>query len=223
MIRILIADDHPLIRDALRACIEDEADMLIVAEVETGQNVILKAQELELDVIILDLYLPDLDGISVLKQILAINPEFHVLFFTSSTEDDKVALAIQSGALGYLIKDSQRAEIIAAIRDVSQGRSYLSSTVAAKLANGLRQQRASTPQSTRDRLTNREEDILALVGQGASNLEIASQLNISETTVRTHIHNILQKMGLENRAQLVMHILRQKTKKDNTSPLPGRG
>lgn len=213
MIRILTADDHPLMRDALRICIEDESDMQIVAEVETGRDAISKAREIDPDVTILDLYLPDQDGISVLQQILAADPEARVLFFTSSSEDDRIAQAIQSGALGYLIKDSQRSEILAAIRDVSQGRSYLSPTVAGKLANSLRQRHANSLQASVERLTQREEDILALVGEGASNLDIARRLNIGETTVRTHIHNILQKMGLENRSQLLMHILRQKTRR----------
>lgn len=211
-IRVLIADDHPLLRNALRSCIEDEPDLMIVAEVENGQDAIRHVIALNPDVAVIDLFMPVVDGIQVVTQILRVNPAAHLMIFTSSTEEDRVAEAIQAGALGYLIKDSGRDEILKAIREVSHGRSYLSPVVAVHLANHLRQKRLTDSQPNMDALTPREIFILNLVGEGASNPDIARQLQIGETTVRTHIHNILQKMGLENRAQLLMAILKQKSK-----------
>ncbi len=218
MIRILTADDHPLIRDALRVCIEDEADMEIVAEVVNGRDAIRAAQEHSPDVSILDLYLPDMDGIQVLENILKVQPAARVLFFTSSQEEAKVAQAIQSGALGYLLKDSQREEILRAIREVSQGRSYLSASAAGKLASSLRQNRGAGASALIEPLTQREEEILRLIEEGSSNPQIAAHLHISETTVRTHISHILQKMGLENRSQLLMQLLQRKSSPGRTGP-----
>jgi DNA-binding NarL/FixJ family response regulator len=210
MIYVLIADDHPLMRDALKACLEDEPDIMVAAEVVNGNEALQAARRLPLDVIILDLYLPDIDGIHVLQAILEDKPEARILVFTSSTDEDKIAQAIQSGALGYLIKDSPREELLHAIREVSQGHSYLSAVVAGKLASVLRQKRAANVSSVLEPLTQREENILALVRSGASNTAISRALNISETTVSTHIYHILQKMGLKNRSELLMYLLQQR-------------
>lgn len=212
MVNVLIADDHPLMRDALQACFEDEPDITVIAEAINGQNAVQAALTLHPDVIILDLYLPDMDGIRVLQTIIKAQPEAHILIFTSSTDEDKVAQAIQAGALGYLIKDSPRDEILQAIRDVSQGRSYLSTNVAGKLANQLRQRRSLHVKDNFEPLTQREEDILAYISTGASNADISRNLNIGETTVRTHIAHILQKMELKNRSELLMVLLQQKRK-----------
>lgn len=224
MIRVLIADDHPLMRDALRACLEDEPDIEIAAEVTNGQDAVQTALELFPEVMMIDLYLPDRDGIQVTRDILTVRPDAHIMIFTSSTDEDKVAQAIQAGALGYLIKDSPRSEILQAIHEISRGQSFLSSTAARKLANVMRQssflsgnaaggaEAAGGAFAAGERLTQREGDILALVGEGASNSEIAQKLHIGETTVRTHIAHILRKKGLKNRSELMMALLQDKRK-----------
>lgn len=230
MIRVLIADDHPLMRDALRACLEDEPDIEIAAEVTNGQDAVQTALELFPEVMMIDLYLPDRDGIQVTRDILTVRPDAHIMIFTSSTDEDKVAQAIQAGALGYLIKDSPRSEILQAIHEISRGQSFLSSTAARKLANVMRQSSflsgnaaggaeaaggayaAGGAFAAGERLTQREGDILALVGEGASNSEIAQKLHIGETTVRTHIAHILRKKGLKNRSELMMALLQDKRK-----------
>lgn len=212
MINIIIADDHPLMRDALLACIEDEEDLNVVAEVMNGRDAVMKATSQEANVVILDLYLPDMDGLQVMEEILIMRPETRILIFTSSMDEDRIAQALQAGALGYMIKDSPRVEIVQAIREVSQGRSFLSTTAAGKLANVFRHRQSANDSTFIKPLTQREEDNLSLISTGASNSEIASTLHIEETTVRTHISHLLRKMGLKNRSELLMYLLQQKQK-----------
>lgn len=210
MIKVIIADDHPLMRDALLACIEDDDGILVAAEVTNGQDAIKAASTLDYDVLILDLYLPDMDGLQVLEEVLKLRSQARVLIFTSSMDEARISQALQAGALGYLIKDAPRAEILKAVHDVAQGRSYLSVTAAGKLANLLRQQRTTDQTAMIEPLTEREEEILEFVRAGASNGEIALKLHIGETTVRTHISHLLRKMGLKNRSELMMYLLQQK-------------
>lgn len=212
-IRVLIVDDHPLMRTALRTIIEDEVDLQIVAEVDNGKDAVIQTLALSPDVAIVDLYIPIVEGVQVIEQITSANPETHALVLTSSIAEEKVAEALLAGALGYLLKDSDRDEILYAIREVSQGRTYLSSNAATKLANNLRHKQASQAARLVEPLTPREQEILDLVSAGASNADIARNLQIGETTVRTHIHNILHKMGFESRSQLMMHLLNQKSRR----------
>lgn len=212
LIRVLIADDHPLMRRALRTIIEDEADLQLIGEADNGQDAIAQAVALHPDVVMVDLYLPLFDGIEVIKQVMAARPAAHMLVLTSSVEEDKVAEAVQAGALGYLLKDSDRPEILHAIREVSQGRAYLSPVAAAKLTSSLHRQHARRTSNLPEPLTSRECEILELISGGDSNADIARQLQIGETTVRTHVHNILRKLGFETRSQLMMYLLNQKSK-----------
>lgn len=213
MIRVIIADDHPLMRDALLACFEDDDEISVVAEVNNGQAAIRAGTTLDYDVLILDLYLPDMDGMDVLKEVLSVRPQARVLIFTSSMDEARVSQGIETGALGYMIKDAPRAEILKAVREVSAGRSYLSVTAAGKLASLLRQRRSTEETSMIEPLTEREKEILDLVRAGASNIDIAHRLHIGETTVRTHISHLLRKMGLKNRSELMMHLLQEKQAK----------
>jgi DNA-binding NarL/FixJ family response regulator len=212
LIRVLIADDHPLMRKALRTIIVDEADLELVGEVDNGQDAIAQALALRPDVIMIDLYIPLFDGIEVVKQVMAANPAAHLLVLTSSVDDTKVAEAVQAGALGYLIKDSDGPEILHAIREVGNGRGYLSPVAAAKLASGMHKQLAQRADNLPETLTNREREILEYVRAGDSNAHIARELQIGEATVRTHIHNILRKLGFETRSQLMMYLLSQKNR-----------
>lgn len=212
-LRVLIADDHPLLRNALRTIITDEADLELVAEVDNGQAAIEQTLALKPDVSVIDLYLPLFDGHQVIERVLQANPRAQLLVLTSSIEESNVARAVLAGALGYLIKDSDRPEILRAIREVGQGRAYLSPAVAVKLANSLRQQHAPKITAETEPLTQRELQVLDQIGAGASNADIARELNIGETTVRTHIHNILHKLGFQTRNHLMMYFLSQPGRK----------
>jgi DNA-binding NarL/FixJ family response regulator len=205
-IHILIADDHPLMRNALSALIEDEADLKLVGTAANGNEAVKQAVALKPDVTVLDLLMPGKSGIDALNEIRANDPDAHLLVLTSSTDDAMVLSAIQAGALGYLIKDAPPPEVLKAIREVGRGNSYLPPPVALKLAQGIRRERED---ALVEPLTEREIDVLKLIGQGASNKEIAEMLVLTEGTVRTHVHNILGKLGLKHRTQAVLYAVRE--------------
>lgn len=206
IIRVLIVDDHPLIRRGLIALIADEPGMACVGEAEDGEDGIAKTRALNPDIILMDLRMPNKDGLAATKAIYAENPNVRILILTSFAEDDKVFPAIEAGASGYLLKDSPFQEIVNAIRAVHRGEVHLHQAIAHKIV-------AQIKQSTDDDmplpdLTPREIDVLRLVAEGLSNQDIARQLSISEFTVRSHVRNILNKLELESRTQAVLYALR---------------
>ncbi len=208
MIRILIADDYPLVRDSLRALIETEPGMDVVGEAADGIEVVLKARSLQPDIILLDLVMPRQDGIAAIAEIKRENPEARILVLTSFAEDEKVFPAIKAGALGYLLKVSSPDELLAAIRDVHRGQSSLHPSIARKLIGELQQPTKGLP-PTKDPLSEREMEVLRLIAQGLTNSEIAEQLVIGEKTVRTHVSHILEKLHLANRTQAALYALRK--------------
>lgn len=210
-IRILLVDDHPMMREALRVVLEIEPAMQVVAEAADGQQAIQYALALQPDVIVLDLYLPVKDGIEVIAEILDQQPQARILAITSSTSDERVVAAIQAGAMGYLLKDASREEFLRGVREVAAGNTFLPPDVAAKLARGVRHSRNPLPQndSLVEPLTPREQEVLALLSEGLSNRAIAGRLHLSGSTVRVHVSNILGKLGLENRNQAIVYVLRQ--------------
>jgi NarL family two-component system response regulator LiaR len=171
MIRILIADDYPLVRDSLRALIETEPGMEVVGEAADGIEAVFKTRSLHPDVILLDLVMPRQDGIEAIGQIKRENPEARILVLTSFAEDDKVFPAIKTGAQGYLLKDSSPQQLLEAIRDVYRGQSSLHPTIARRLINEL--QRPPDLPPTKEPLSEREMEILRLVARGLTNQEIA--------------------------------------------------
>lgn len=207
MIRILIADDYPLVRDSLRALIETEPGMEVVGEAADGIEAVFKTRSLHPDVILLDLVMPRQDGIEAIGQIKRENPEARILVLTSFAEDDKVFPAIKTGAQGYLLKDSSPQQLLEAIRDVYRGQSSLHPTIARRLINEL--QRPPDLPPTKEPLSGREMEILRLVARGLTNQEIAEELVISERTVRTHVSHILEKLHLANRTQAALYALRE--------------
>jgi two-component system, NarL family, response regulator LiaR len=207
--RILVVDDHPLMREALCAVIEDEADLKVIGEATNGIEAIQRAQALNPDVIVMDIFLPGKSGLEAIAEIKAQNPSARILALTSSTDENTVLAAVQAGVLGYLLKDSNRGQLLNAIRQVSQGNSFLSPDAALKLANSVRRQGKQATTAPVEPLTERELEVLRLVGRGASNREIAQALNLTEGTVRTHVHNILGKLGLANRNQALLYAVRQ--------------
>lgn len=206
-IRILITDDHAVVREGLRTLIGTEPGMEVVGEAVDGLEALEMACKLRPDVTLLDMMMPRMDGLEAIKEIKRECPETRILVLTSFSEDDKVFPAIKAGALGYLLKNAAPERLLNAIRDVHQGKPSMSSDIAKKLIHELQGDSDLPP--TEEPLTEREMDVLRLVAQGLSNQEIAEALVIGVGTVRTHVSNILVKLHLANRTQAALYALRK--------------
>jgi two-component system, NarL family, response regulator LiaR len=204
-IRILIADDHAVVRQGLRALITTEPGMELAGEARDGDEAVTRANTLRPDVILLDLNMPRKDGLMAIREITAEQPNARILVLTSFADDDQVFGAIKAGALGYLLKETEPDELLRAIRDVARGESSLHPSIARKLILELNR----PPKEPRgEMLSEREVDVLRLVAQGLANEEIGQRLFISEPTVRAHVSNILSKLHLSNRTQAALYALR---------------
>ncbi len=206
-IKVLIVDDHPVVRRGLRTLITSEAGMTPVGEAANGLEALVQVKALQPDVILLDMVMPKMDGLETITAIKREVPTARILVLTSFAEDEKVFPAIKAGALGYLLKDSSPEELIEAIRNVYAGASSLHPTIARKLINEFSQPTNLPP--TELPLTSREAEVLKLVARGLTNQEITEQLVISEWTVRTHVRNIMEKLHLANRTQAALYALRE--------------
>ena len=206
-IRVLLCDDHAIVRKGIGALLATQADIVVVGEAGDGLEAVAQAKQLQPDVILMDLVMPQLDGIGATQQITAQQPNAHILVLTSFAADDKVFPAIKAGALGYLLKDSGPTQLLQAIRQVARGEPSLEPTIARKVLNELHHPPKAPP--TRDPLTARELEVLKLVSQGMSNREIADRLVITERTVCTHMSNILNKLHLASRTQAALYALKE--------------
>jgi NarL family two-component system response regulator LiaR len=215
-IRILIADDHAIVREGLRALIDTEPGMELVGEASDGIEAIQLGRSLKPDVLLLDLLMPRKDGLAVIAEIKQHELGTRILVLTSFAEDEKVFPAIKAGALGYLLKDTTPHSLLQAIRDVYHGESSLHPTIARKLIGELH--RPSSPLPAGEELTEREVEVLSLVAQGLSNQEIADQLIVSERTVRKHVSNILGKLHLANRTQAALYAIQTGIAKQQPDP-----
>lgn len=206
-IRILIADDHAIVREGLRTLITAKPGLELVGEAADGNEAVLLARTHRPNIILLDMIMPNKDGLTAIEEIKAENPDVRILVLTSFSDDDTVFAAIKAGALGYLLKDSSPQQLIQAIHDVHEGKASLHPTIALKVIRELNQPTNLPP--TEAPLTDREMETLRFVAQGLTNQEIAQKLYISERTVGKHVSNILEKLHLANRTQAALYALRQ--------------
>ena len=208
-IKVLIVDDHQVVRQGLRTFLELQEDVLVVGEAGDGQAAVEMIKQLKPDVVLMDLVMPRLDGISATRQVKSLGSDVKVIALTSFTEDDKVFPAIQAGASSYLLKDVSPDDLVDAIRAVHRGEARLHPDIARKLMEQVAHQNLAPRESQVANLTERESEVINLVAQGYSNQEIAKELVISEKTVKTHVSNILSKLQLADRTQLAIYAIKK--------------
>lgn len=211
-IRILIADDHPMMREALVTALGDEDDMEVISEASTGVDAVRLAAELHPDVILMDMLMPGMTGLEAIASILETQPHIRIMVVSSLEDEEKILAAVQAGALGYFPKTAPRNYLLEGIRKVADGVPYLPMGIAMKLFKGIRElkQPSFSKSSATEPLTSRQEELLALIAEGRSDHEISGILHLSESTVRAHVHQIRQRLGLENRAQLIAYANRDR-------------
>lgn len=200
-IRILIADDHSVVRQGLKMFLGLDSDLEIIGEAENGAEAVKLARELQPDVVLMDMLMPVMDGITATQHIRQEMPDTEVIALTSVLEDGAVIGAVKAGAIGYLLKDTQADELRSAIKAAAAGQVQLSPAAAARL---MREVRTPEPVMAQP-LTERETDVLRLLAQGKANKEIAFELIIGEKTVKTHVSNILLKLGVQSRTQAALY------------------
>jgi NarL family two-component system response regulator LiaR len=205
-IQVLIVDDHAMVRKGLKALLNQYEGIRVVGEAANGLKAVELVERLKVDVILLDLAMPVMDGIEAIKRIMAIRPDQRIIVLTSYPGDDKLFPAIKAGALGYLVKDAQPEELVQSIRNVCAGEPALSPTIAWKLLRGM--SGAETTKDSAEELSERELDVLRLLTLGKTDREIADQLVLADVTIRTHISRILSKLGLKNRVQAALYGIR---------------
>jgi NarL family two-component system response regulator LiaR len=218
-IRVFVVDDHAIVRDGIQSLLATEPDIECVGEAANGTDAVSKVRNLRPDVILMDLVMPELDGIEAIHQIMAFQPEARILVLTSFSADDKVFPAIKAGALGYLLKDTGSEDLMRAIHQVYRGEASLHPkiarmvlqeiSIAQPIKNIEHQPHIPGQLAKVDPLTERELEVLKLVARGRSNREIADQLVVTEGTVRTHVSNILDKLHLASRTQATLYALRE--------------
>jgi DNA-binding NarL/FixJ family response regulator len=200
-IRILVVDDHAVVREGLRTYLALQDGLEVVGEAADGEEAVREAERLRPDVVLMDLVMPRLDGTGAMRELRRRMPEVRVIVLTSYADDDRLLAAIRAGAAGYLMKNVQPAELARAVRAAHAGEALLDPAVAARLVEHL----ASEPQPP-DRLTPREREVLALIGRGMPNKLIARELGVSEKTVKAHVGQVLAKLGVTDRTQAALYV-----------------
>src|SRR4030043_165729 len=210
IIKVLIVDDHQVVRQGLRTFLELHEDISVIGEAEDGNNAVEMVNQHRPDVVLMDLVMPDMDGIIATQKIHASGSPAKIIALTSFSEDDMVFPAIQAGAASYLLKDVSPDDLVDAIRAAHHGEARLHPDIARKLMEQVSQMRSSFQESSINELTQREREVIRLVALGRNNREIALELCISEKTVKTHISNLLGKLNLEHRTQLAIYAIKNK-------------
>jgi DNA-binding NarL/FixJ family response regulator len=203
-IRVLVADDQAMVRSGFRMLLGSEPDIEVVAEAGDGGEAVQQAARFEPTVVLMDIRMPDLDGLEATRQILAANPSARVLILTTFDLDEYVYEALRAGASGFVLKDDPPEQLIAAVRTIAAGDALLSPSVTRRVIKQFTRVPRPSPPQQLDELTEREREIFALIADGLSNAEIGERLYISETTVKTHITHIFQKLDLRDRVQAVV-------------------
>ena len=204
-IRVLIADDHAVVRQGLRTFLELQEDIEVVGDAADGEAALAGVQRHEPDVVLMDLVMPNLGGVEAIRRLRALRPETRVLVLTSFLDDEKLFPAVRAGAAGYLLKDVEPAELVRAIRTVADGEAQLHPAVAARLMEEFSDTERPVAEEA---LTAREREVLLLIARGLPNKQIALELGIAEKTVKTHVSSILSKLGLTDRTQAALYAVR---------------
>lgn len=209
MIRVLIADDHAVVREGLRAFLELQDGLEVVGEAADGDEALAQAGHLRPDVILMDLVMPRLDGVAAMETLRHSLPESRVIVLTSFLDDDRLLRAVQAGAAGYLLKDVEPAELARAIRTAHAGEALIAPAAAARLVQAIAGSAAPTPRQRERELTRREHEVLELLARGHANKRIALELGISEKTVKAHVGRVLAKLGVPDRTQAALLAVRE--------------
>lgn len=205
-IKILIVDDHPMMREALQTAFEGEDDLEMIGEAPDAIKALKMLETLKPDVIMMDMLLPEMGGLEAIEKILEADPEAKILVLSSMEDEERIVSAIQAGALGYFPKTASRMYLLEAIRRVADGVPYMPAGITLKLFQGIRRIKSVQPKNDiQVHLTSRQQEILSLLSEGRSDDKIAKLLHLEESTVRAHVHHILQRLGLKNRAQAVAY------------------
>jgi DNA-binding NarL/FixJ family response regulator len=205
VIRVLVADDQPLVRSGFRMILEQRDDLDLVGEAQNGEEAVARARELDPDVILMDVRMPGLDGVEATRRLVDANTRARILILTTFDLDEYVYAAIRAGASGFLLKDVQPEDLVDAIRVVAAGNSLFGPAATQRLVTRFGQQRdPSAPTRSLETLTERELEILRLLATGLSNAELATELHLSETTVKTHVSAVLRKLAVRDRVQAVI-------------------
>ncbi|MEW6649111.1 MAG: response regulator transcription factor [Chloroflexota bacterium] len=207
-ISVMIVDDHAVVRQGLTAFLQTQEDIEILGEAENGADLLRRLPESVPDVVLMDLIMPDMDGVEATRRVKAVSPHTQVIIFTSYYKDEHIFPAIRAGALSYILKDSKPIELVDAIRKAARGEAMLHPRVAARLVQEVQGVRGETPNPFSE-LSDREMEILRLIAAGSSNREIAETLIISEKTVKSHVSNILSKLHLADRTQAAVYAWNQ--------------
>jgi NarL family two-component system response regulator LiaR len=205
VIRVLIADDHAVVREGLRAFLELQDGIEVVGEAGDGEQALAQAELTDPDVVLMDLVMPNVDGLAAMRELRARRPAMRVIVLTSFLDNERLLPAIQAGAAGYLLKDVEPAELARAVRVAHAGQAIIAPAAAARLVDAFAE---GTP-GPRERLTAREQEVLELIAHGRSNKRIALELGISEKTVKAHVGRLLAKLGVSDRTQAALLAVRE--------------
>lgn len=207
-IQILIADDHPVVREGLIAMIKREPDFQVVGEASNGLEAVKKTRELKPDIVLMDLRMPELDGVEAMRQISTFAPATKFIILTTFSDDEYIFRGIEAGARAYLLKDAPREDLFRAIRAVHRGESLIQPVVASKVLDRFAEL-SRQAQAPADLLSEREIEVLKLVAKGSANKEIAAELHITDSTVKTHVSSIFQKLNAKDRTDAVMQAVKR--------------